>query len=91
MQKTSSGSAMPKFFLFLGYWIGRFSQEEERAHVHVMKFGSWETMKVWLEPEIEIEYIHGINAATANRIFREIRSRKDECLRKWHECERKGR
>ena len=82
---------MPKFFLFLGYWIGRFSQEEERAHVHVMKFGSWETMKVWLEPEIEIEYIHGINAATANRIFREIRSRKDECLRKWHECERKGR
>ena len=82
---------MPKFFLFLGYWIGRFSQEETRAHVHVMKFGSWETMKVWLEPEIEIEYIRGINAATANRIIGEIRSRKDECLRKWHECERKGR
>ena len=56
-----------------------------------MKFGSRETMKVWLEPEIEIEYIRGINAATANRIIGEIRSRKDECLRKWHECERKGR
>jgi hypothetical protein len=28
---------MPKFFMFLGYWIGRFSQEEKRAHVHVIK------------------------------------------------------
>ena len=50
---------------------------------------------MWLEPEIEIEieieYIRSINAATANRIIGEIRSRKDECLRKWHECERKRR
>ena len=82
---------MPKFFMFLGYWIGRFSQEETRAHVHVMKLGSMETMKVWLEPDIEIEYVHGIKMATANKIVSEIRRRKDECLRKWHECERKGR
>ena len=82
---------MPKFFMFLGYWIGRFSQEEDRAHVHVVKFGSQESMKVWLEPDIEIEAIHGINAATANKIIAEIRSRKDECLNKWRECERKGR
>ncbi len=60
---------MPKFFMFLGYWIGRFSQEETCAHVHVMKFGSREEMKIWLEPEIEVEYIHGINAAVANRIL----------------------
>ncbi len=82
---------MPNFFMFLGYWIGRFSREEKRAQVHVVKFGSREEMKVWLEPEIEVEYIHGINAASANRILDEIRSRKDECLRKWNECERKGR
>ena len=82
---------MPKFFMFLGYWIGRFSQEETRAHVHVMKFGSRESMKVWLEPDIEVESIHEMNAATANKILAEIRSRKDECLGKWHECERKGR
>lgn len=82
---------MPKFFTFLGYWIGRFSQEEKRAHVHIMKFGSRNAMKIWLEPDIEIEYIHGINDATANKIIEEIRKRKDECLRKWHECERKSR
>jgi hypothetical protein len=34
-----------------------------------MKFGSREEMKIWLEPEIEVEYIHGINAAVANRIL----------------------
>ena len=41
-------------------------------------------MKVWLEPDIEIEYIHGINAATANKIVSEIRRRKNECLEKWN-------
>ena len=41
---------MPKFFTFLGFWIGRFSDEEKRPHVHVLKFGSEESMKVWLEP-----------------------------------------
>jgi len=75
---------MPKFFVFLGFWIGRFSDEENRAHVHVLKFGSEENMKVWLEPNVEIEYIHGINAATANKIVSEIRRRKDECLEKWY-------
>ena len=82
---------MPKFFMFLGYWIGRFSDEERRAHVHVIKFGSAESMKVWLEPELEIEYIRGIRAATANKILAEIRRRKDECISKWRECERKDR
>ncbi len=52
---------MPKFFAFLGFWIGRFSDEEKRPHVHVLKFGSEESMKVWLEPEVEVEYIRGIN------------------------------
>lgn len=75
---------MPKFFMFLGFWIGRFSDEENRAHVHVLKFGSSEAMKVWLEPEVEIDYIKGINASTANKILAEIRRRKDECLNKWY-------
>ena len=66
---------MPKFFMFLGYWIGRFSQEEMRAHVHVIKFSSREEMKIWLEPEFEVEYIHGINTGDANKILNEIRSR----------------
>ena len=48
---------MPRFFAFLGFWIGRFSDEEKRPHVHVLKSGSEESMKVWLEPEIEVEYI----------------------------------
>ena len=56
-----------------------------------MKFGSQEEMKIWLEPEIEVEFIHGINAATANKILAEIRSRKDECLDKWYGCVRKSR
>ena len=82
---------MPKFFMFLGFWIGRFSEEEKRPHVHVLKFGSNEAMKVWLEPEIEVEYIRGINASTANKILSEIRSRKNECLDQWYACERKSR
>ena len=77
---------MPKFFTFrlrrlramftrwsLGFWIGRFSEEENRPHVHVLKFGSDVSMKVWLEPETEVEYIRGINPATANKILSEIR------------------
>jgi hypothetical protein len=48
-------------------------------------------MKVWLEPKIEIDYIRGINPAVANKILGEIRSRKDEFLKKWHEYERKSR
>ncbi len=75
---------MPNFFEFLGFWIGRFSDEKVRPHVHVLKFGSAEAMKVWLEPEVEIESVKGINPATANRIIAEIRRRRNECLEKWH-------
>ena len=82
---------MPKFFMFLGFWIGRFSEEENRPHVHVLKFGSDVSMKVWLEPETEVEYIRGINAATANKILSEIRRRRNECLEQWYACERKSR
>ncbi len=79
---------MPKFFMFLGFWIGRFSSEENRAHVHVVKFGSQETMKIWLVPEVEVEYVRAINAATAKQILNEVRRRKDECLTKWNDAER---
>ena len=82
---------VPKFFAFLGFWIGRFSDEEKRPHVHVLKFGSEKSMKVWLEPEIEVDYIHGINTSTANKILSEIRSRRNECLEQWYACERKSR
>ena len=68
---SQNGFAMPKFFMFLGFWIGRFSEEESRPHVHVLKFGSSEAMKVWLEPEIEVEYIRGINTS---RVSLKIRS-----------------
>ena len=30
-----------------------------------MKFGSRESMKVWLEPNVEVESIHEMNGATA--------------------------
>lgn len=82
---------MPKFFMFLGYWIGRFSDEEDRAHVHVLKFGSSEAMKVWLVPDVEVEYIKDISASTANKILAEIRRRKDDCIDKWNDIERKSR
>ena len=48
-------------------------------------------MKVWLEPETEVEYIRGINPATANKILSEIRRRRNECLEQWYACERKSR
>ena len=52
---------MPRFFTFLGFWIGRYSDEEIRPHVHAVKFGSNESMKVWLEPDVEVEYIREMN------------------------------
>jgi len=76
---------MPKFFGYLGYWIGAFSNEEARAHVHVMRFGTEEEMKVWLLPEIELEYAKNINSKTVNKIVEEIRRRKNECEQKWNE------
>ena len=81
---------MPRFFTFLGFWIGRYSDEESRPHVHVVKFGSNESMKVWLEPDVEVEYIREINVSTANRILSEIRRRRNECLEQWYACERKS-
>ncbi|MEI8245717.1 MAG: hypothetical protein WCI51_07800 [Lentisphaerota bacterium] len=42
-------------------------------------------MKVWLLPEIEVEYVKNINPKTANKIVEEIRRRKDECEQKWNE------
>ncbi len=70
-EKTVSGCCtVPKFFMFLGFWIGRFSDEEKRPHVHVLKFGSSEAMKVWLEPEVEVEYVRNINSSTAKKLFR---------------------
>ena len=57
----------------------------------MLKFGSEESMKVWLEPEVEVEYIRGINTSTANKILSEIRIRRNECLDQWYACERKSR
>ena len=76
---------MPKFFEYLGFWIGAFSNEEDRPHVHAVRFGSEAEMKVWLTPEIEVAYARNINSKTAKKIVAEIRRRKDECERKWSE------
>ena len=48
-------------------------------------------MKVWLEPDVEVEYIREINVSTANKILSEIRRRRNECLEQWYACERKSR
>jgi hypothetical protein len=75
---------MPTVLVIRGYKFKFFSNEnDEPTHVHVTK-GSG-TAKIWLEPEVSVEYSYNFTVRE-NRDIEEIVKENLETLRKaWHD------
>ena len=75
---------MPIVFYFKGFKILFYSSEERRTHVHAK--GHAATVKIWLEPDVEIADKRGkINDSELAELLKEVRSRKNECVARWRE------
>lgn len=75
---------MPTLLLIRGLRFFFYSNENhEPAHVHVMK-GEAEG-KIWLEPVLEIAYLHRFTNSEEKDILEIVESNKEQFKRKWYE------
>ena len=58
------------------------SREEKRRHVHIQTPDG--EMKVWLEPEVELDRVYGrVKNSEVKEILEIVRERKDEFVSLW--------
>jgi len=75
---------MPVIFIYKGFKIRFYMNEESRIHVHAVYENRGE-IKVWLSPKIEIAKIKGVfSEKLINQIIQEITRREDECKKIWN-------
>jgi len=66
-----------------GFAFRIFSNEEDRMHIHVLKDKN--EAKVWLEPEIKIEYNFGFKQQEIKRIMKIVKENEEEFKQKYRE------
>jgi len=66
-----------------GFAFRIFSNEEDRMHIHVLKDNN--EAKVWLEPEIKIEYNFGFKQQEIKRIMKIVKENEEEFKQKYRE------
>ena len=75
---------MPTVLLINGFRFFFYSNENnEPTHVHVTKGDG--NCKMWLEPNINIAYMHGFTSAHQNEIMRIVVTNYELLKSKWHE------
>ena len=75
---------MPTVLLLKGLRFFFYSNEgTEPAHIHVMK-GSAEG-KIWLEPEVQVAYLHRFNKNEEKDIWEAVITNLDYFKQKWNE------
>ena len=75
---------MPTVLLLKGLRFFFYSNEgAEPAHIHVMK-GSAEG-KIWLEPEVQVAYLHRFNKNEEKDIWEAVITNLDYFKQKWNE------
>jgi len=74
---------MPVIFKYKNFYIKFYSAEEGRMHVHALSLDG-ESIKIWLEPEIEIAQIDGVfNDKTVNEILKKVKENESKCKTQW--------
>ena len=73
----------PTIFRERGLRFYFFSREETRIHIHVL--GADGQAKVWLEPNIEVAYNHGLRDTTVGIALALIREREHEIRAAWEQ------
>lgn len=75
---------MPTVFYFNGVRFYFYSNEnDEPMHVHVEKGDA--NGKVWLEPDVNIAYMHGFSVSETNQIMKIIEKEIVTLSNKWNE------
>lgn len=75
---------MPNLLFINGLRFFFYSNENnEPAHVHITKGGA--SGKVWLEPVIEIAYLHGFTNSEEKDILKIMETHSQYFKTKWHE------
>ena len=77
-------SKMPTVLRISGYVFSFYSNEgNELPHVHVGKADA--EGKIWLEPEIEIEFFIGFNQKEKKRIMEIVKEHSENFIQQWYE------
>jgi hypothetical protein len=75
---------MPTLLFINGLRFFFYSNESnEPAHIHITKGGA--SGKVWLEPAVEIAYLHGFINSEEKDILKIIEIHSQDFKTKWHE------
>ncbi len=75
---------MPTVLLINGFRFFFYSNENnEPAHIHVTKANA--DGKIWLEPVLNIGYIHGFTNAEQKNIMEIVTSNYELLKKKWYE------
>ena len=75
---------MPTLLLINGLRFFFYSNEDnEPAHVHVVKGGS--NGKIWILPDIEIAYVHGFTNSEIKMIMEIVDTHSHTIKSKWNE------
>lgn len=74
---------MPELLRIFGLRFFFYSDEHHPIHVHVETDGH--KGKIVLEPEVTIEYNHGIKPKDMKRAVEIVRIYRDEFIEKWNE------
>ena len=83
-RRLTYGSLVPTIFEQDGYRFFFYSNENnEPAHVHITKGGA--SGKVWLEPVMEIAYLHGFTNSEEKDILKIMETHSQDFKTKWYE------
>lgn len=75
---------MPTVLFVYGFRFYFYSNEnDEPMHIHVEKAGS--NGKIWLEPSVNIAYMHGFSAKEINQIVQIVEKEIVTLRTKWNE------
>lgn len=71
----------PTVFRYKGYRFFFFSREEDRLHIHVIHAEG--EAKIWIEPEIEVESVYGLNSKQVKEILEQVMEHENEIRESW--------
>jgi hypothetical protein len=66
-----------------GFAFRIFSNEENRMHIHVLKDNN--EAKIWLEPDIKIEYNNGFKLQEIKKVLLIVKENEEEFKQKYRE------